>query len=139
MLKIKIFLSCLAQSVNIFINFFEYLKYYFRNNKIIRICNSINIDMLNYFAVRTLDYINCFDLFQIKVIIIRSKLVHHVKVLVFKYWIVTFDKHDKIKKFRWFLIYNNEWREKFSKFLLRSRQISFEKRIFILLSHKRFF
>ena len=54
------------QSIDIYINFFKHLKYYFRNNKIICICNSINVNMFNYCVVRSLNYINYFNLFKLK-------------------------------------------------------------------------
>ena len=132
-------MSYFAQSIDIFINFFEHLKHYFRSDEMIYIYNLINVNMFDCFVVRSLNYINCFHLFRIEMIFIYSKLIHHVKILIFEHWIVVFDKHDKIRKFRWFLICHNEWRKKFSKFLSKSRQINFERHIFILLFHKRFF
>ena len=137
--KIQIFLSDFSKSISVFVNFFEHLKYHFKNNEMIRVDNSISIDVLDCFAVSALNHVNCFDLFRIEMILIRSKLVHHVEISVFKRWIVAFSKNDRIRKLRWSLACNDEWREIFSKFSTRSRQISFEKRILILLSRKRFF
>ena len=82
---------------------------------------------------------NCFNLFRIKMILIRSKLVHHVEISIFKCWIVVFNKNDRIKKFRWSLICNDEWRKRFLKFSTKSRQISFERHIFTLFFRKNFF
>ena len=139
MLEIQIFLSDFSKFSSVFVNLFKHLKHHFENDEIIRVDNSINIDVLDCFAVSALNHVNCFDLFRIEVIFIRSELVHHVEVSIFKCWIVVFSKNDRIRKFRWSLACDDEWREWFSKFLTRSCQISFERRILILFSHKRFF
>ena len=139
LLEIQIFLFNFLKFISVFVNFFEHLKHHFGCNEIIRVDNLIDIDVLDCFAISVLNYVNCFDLFRIEMILIRSKLVYHVEISVFKRWIVVFSKNGRIKKLRWPLACDDEWREWFSKFSTRSRQISFERRIFILLSYKRFF
>ena len=139
LLEIQIFLSDFSKLISVFVDLFEHLEHHFENDEITRVDNSIDIDMLNCFAVSALNHVSCFDLFRIEMIFIRSELVHHVEISVFKRWIVAFSKNDRIRKFRWSLACNDEWRKRFSKFSTRFRQISFERRILILLSRKRFF
>ena len=139
MLRIQIFLSCFTQCIDILMNLLKHLKTHFKNDEIICIRNLLDVDVLDCFVINVLNYINCFDLFQIKVIFVHLKLFHYIEVSIFKSWIVVFDKNGRIEKLCWFLICKNEWWKEFSKFLSRSYVISFERRIFILFFHKHFF